>query len=660
MKNVLQLLKPDVRKGYMRNEEDERDRSRPEKFRYLHISPEYSADMLEKDIKAGALQFKNCLDHLKNGEDNNFSIIQCDTEEEGLNAVTYMERYKGFDAVEEECDDIEDEDYGELEFDNNLLILRMNEITTYENQENELPFGSDYSMRTDKEYKKHDPFWTEYSGKVIIVDRYLEDTEGNITLLNHDQPFNPFDPERDEKYKWHEYFERFFDNGCQIYYLLVRSLGMYGLFEEKNEADGIDEEDEPGIFINTYHSMATDFSLCKLILKYTADMIKLEADTKEKENYYITLFRRYLNNYGFTTEKRFPLRKTVRNICYIDKGPSESMDMVFRYIKHKYKGIKVISSKVFNETGVLNDVIKSIDENKVKEEIKMDDLVGMEDVKKQFENIIKTIKFNIERKEKGLPTLDYRNIFLLIGAPGTAKTTMANILGRRMKEEHLLKGTKFGSFSGAQLKGAYVGQTAPLVHNIFEKHDIILIDEAYSLTASYKGSMDTYSQEALAQLAIELENHGKDRLIFFAGYGGTDISDKNNKMKEFLDANPGIKSRINGTIVFPSYNGEQMYEIVKCIASRYGFVFEDGALDSLSGYFERRVKDENFGNGREARSFVDNCQMTLAERVMKLPENRRTRKIMQWITKEDVEKTIERLEKSYKSQTGKRVRFGFL
>ncbi|MCR5108764.1 MAG: AAA family ATPase [Lachnospiraceae bacterium] len=659
MKRILQLLKPDVRKGYIKREENESERSKPEKFKYLHVSSEYGEDTLENDIAAGALQYRNCLDHLRNGEDVHFSIIQCDTKEEGLNAITYMEAYRGFEYSDEDCDDIENEEYGELEFDNNLLILNMREIKTYENRNNDLPFGTDYSMRTDKEYKTYDPFWTEYSGKVIIVDHYLEGNEGNTVLLNHDQPYNSFGMEEFEKNKWHKFFERFSDNGCRIYYLLVRTEGLYGLFEEPSESVGSNEEGS-GVCIDPFRSISTDFSLCKLILKYTADMIKLEADTKDKENYYITLFRQYIKDYGFITQKRFPLRKTVRNICFMDSGPSESMDMVLRYIKHKYKDIKVISSKIFNETGVLNDVIKSVDEKKEKDEIKMDDLVGMEEVKKQFENIIKTIKFNIERREKGLPTLDYRNIFLLIGAPGTAKTTMANILGRRMKEEHLLKGTKFGSFSGAQLKGAFVGQTAPLVHSIFEKHDIILIDEAYSLTASYRGSMDTYSQEALAQLAIELENHGKDRLIFFAGYGGTDISDKNNKMKEFLDANPGIKSRINGTIVFPSYNKDQMYEIVKCIALRYGYTFEDRALDPLTGYFEERVKDENFGNGREARSFVDNCQMTLAERVMKLPENRRTKKIMQLITKEDVEETIERLNKSYKSQGGKRVRYGFL
>lgn len=51
--------------------------------------------------------------------------------------------------------------------------------------------------------------------------------------------------------------------------------------------------------------------------------------------------------------------------------------------------------------------------------------------------------------------------------------------------------------------------------------------------------------------------------MIFAGYGGTDVDEKNNKMKEFIDANPGIKSRINSHLLFPSYTAPEMAEIFK-------------------------------------------------------------------------------------------------
>ncbi len=70
------------------------------------------------------------------------------------------------------------------------------------------------------------------------------------------------------------------------------------------------------------------------------------------------------------------------------------------------------------------------------------------------------------------------------------------------------------------------------VRNLFKENDIILIDEAYSIAASHNGEMDTFSQEALAQLAIELEEHADDKVVIFAGYGGKYVTKQDNKMDD--------------------------------------------------------------------------------------------------------------------------------
>ena len=63
----------------------------------------------------------------------------------------------------------------------------------------------------------------------------------------------------------------------------------------------------------------------------------------------------------------------------------------------------------------------------------------------------------------------------------------------------------------------------------------------------------SFSKEAIAQLIIELEKHSMDKLVIFAGYGGPKVREKDNKMKVFLDANPGIKSRICRQLCFQTY-----------------------------------------------------------------------------------------------------------
>lgn len=69
--------------------------------------------------------------------------------------------------------------------------------------------------------------------------------------------------------------------------------------------------------------------------------------------------------------------------------------------------------------------------------------------------------------------------------------------------------------------------------------------------------MESFSNEAIAQLDIELENHVTDKLVIFAGYSGKNVSEHNNRMKSFLDANPRIKSRINSTFYFESYQAKK-------------------------------------------------------------------------------------------------------
>ena len=656
MAKNLRLLEPNVCETLLEHESEEGNNK--EKCRYLHISTEYSRDDLENDIKVGAVQYKACSDFL-DGQRSDMAIIICDTEEEGLKAVTYLAASMGFDTDDDGAD--EEDGYYAFDYANNIPVIDINELLSYDMAENPSYADGPFSMNYNMEQKKSDPYWIDYEGDVCIVDKCMADENGNIALFKHDQGRGFIYNSSDHKDLWHNSFCRFMKSGCIVYYILVKDTGIKGLFKEKKETE-VDENDTSLMWTAFKQSYDEDFSLCTLILQYTAELININAKDTDKENYYSILFKNYLNEYGYSLEKRFPLRKLLKNICFMDDKPCRSIERILRYIKHKYPEKTVLTKELFSETGVLKNVLEKAQENKKEKSdvVKIDDLVGMEDVKRQFENIIKSIKFSNERRRRGLPGLDYRNIFLLIGAPGTAKTTMANILGQRMKEEHLLGGTRFGSFSGAQLKGQFVGQTAPIVHQIFEDHDIIIIDEAYSLTASDMGGMDTYSQEALAQLAIELEEHGKDRLIFFAGYGGSDVTERNNKMKEFLDSNPGIKSRINGTIVFPSYNAGQMIDIVKGIAGRYGFMFEEDAMGPVYTYFEKRVGDSNFGNGREARSFVDNCQMTMADRIMEIPAAKQTKRMMQMITKKDVIDTVKKLTEADDNQYGRGVRYGFV
>lgn len=240
-------------------------------------------------------------------------------------------------------------------------------------------------------------------------------------------------------------------------------------------------------------------------------------------------------------------------------------------------------------------------------------IIGQEEMKHTICRLGAVFQYNKKREENKLPSSPIHKVFAFIGPPGTAKTTSAMFFAQMMKEEKILSGCRIAYVTGTELKAKFIGQTSERVHEIFKNHDIIIIDEAYSLVNSNEtDKTDNFSQEALAQLCIEVEEHSNDKLIIFAGYGG-DINEKNNKMKKFLNENPGISSRITFTVNFLSYSSEEMLLIFDLLAKNAGYELEYGWEEVVKPFFADRVKLDNFGNGREARKLLEHAMTVAAE-----------------------------------------------
>ena len=218
-------------------------------------------------------------------------------------------------------------------------------------------------------------------------------------------------------------------------------------------------------------------------------------------------------------------------------------------------------------------------------------------------------------------------------------------MGQMMFNEKLLPDNRYICINGAELKGKYVGHSAPNTKKLFENYDVIIIDEAYSIVEE-NGTMDSFGNEAIAQLIIELENHSTDKLIIFAGYGG-DVDEKDNRMQTFLNSNPGIKSRITSTFNFKSYSAKEMIEIFKRIAQNSNYIIQNDVDDMIENFFESRVFMRDFGNGREARVLLETAVIYAARRNMELNKEQYTKKDMQILTNTDIALAIERLRKGY-------------
>jgi len=247
-------------------------------------------------------------------------------------------------------------------------------------------------------------------------------------------------------------------------------------------------------------------------------------------------------------------------------------------------------------------------------------LIGQQKVREQLDRIVDQLSFQKRREALGLPTDRLHGVLAFMGAPGTGKTTWARYLAERMEERRLLENTSMICMNAAELKGMYVGHTTRRVQSIFEEYGVIILDEAYSLTDGPEGG-DVFSKEALAQLCVELEEHAEDRLVIFAGYGGSKHNE-DNPMARFFQANPGISSRVSFKIYFEDFEPGQLVEVFHSMMAEGGYQVVREADDALESYFSYRMHARAFGNCREARNLADRVKGFVASRAMqkKLPD----------------------------------------
>lgn len=285
-------------------------------------------------------------------------------------------------------------------------------------------------------------------------------------------------------------------------------------------------------------------------------------------------------------------------------------------------------------------------------------LVGIHEIKQQVYDVVNVMKYNQMRSRMNIGGSHYHNVHVMLGAPGTAKTTVAKYMGLMMFDEKLLPDNRFICINGAELKGMYVGHSAPKTKALFEKYDVIIIDEAYSIVES-DGRTDSFGNEAIAQLIIEIEKHSTDKLVIFAGYGGKHVDEKDNRMQAFLDTNPGIKSRITSTFYFDSYSADEMAQIFARIAKIGNYKVQSGTVEVVRDFFEKRVRDKDFGNGREARVLLENAVLFAAKRTMSQNKESYTESELMTLTLEDVKAAAEKMNRGYGMKQKEHKRIGF-
>ena len=306
-------------------------------------------------------------------------------------------------------------------------------------------------------------------------------------------------------------------------------------------------------------------------------------------------------------------RKNFGNGRFVDKLIQKTL------VKHANRNAEDV--EIITEEDI--PTIEELNQNTIKNSSSIEEMfskiVGMKELKEEILSFGKYIAFVKEAEKQRIKIPDSNMHMIFTGNSGTGKTTVARIIAKMLFDMEVIHENKLIEVERKDLVAGYIGQTAIKTNEVIEKAmgGVLFIDEAYTL--SMKDSARDFGPEAIATLIKAMEDHKGEFVVIFAGY--------KDEMKEFVNSNPGIASRIGYIFNFKDYEPNELTEIFEINVEKAGMKMTPDAREAVLKVMRYFSGVENFGNGR----FVDKVfHQTIMKHSKKVSED------ISLITKEDI------------------------